>query len=317
MLRLGLCCTFAEVPIKFRHTTAAYVLRQPVAERMPFIADIVRHNADALTKAVAWCGSHGIGAFRIANDVVPLVTHPEAGFDLESLPADALDALDAAAASAARADVRLSFHPDQFIVLSSIHERVVVSSLGELEHLGALCERLGVTQMTIHGGGATGGKPAALERLQRGLDRLSERARRTLVLENDDKTWTVADLLPAIRSAGLPLVYDVHHHRCNPDGLSEPEATEIATATWGGREPWFHLSSPIEGWSGPMPLRHADTIDPADVPPFWRGRTMTVDIEAKAKEKAVLALRALLASQGWPITPPKRAQARPGALAPA
>ncbi len=158
--------------------------------------------------------------------------------------------------------------------------------------------------MTIHGGGATGGKPLATERLLRGVDRLSERARRYLVLENDDRTWSVADLLPVVRETGLPLVYDVHHHRCNPDGIPEGEATEIAASTWGEREPWYHLSSPMEGWSGPKPLRHADFIDLGDVPDVWRGRTMTVDVEAKHKEHAVLALREALRARDWPIYAP-------------
>lgn len=93
---------------------------------------------------------------------------------------------------------------------------------------------------------------------------------------------------------GLPLVYDVHHHRCLPDRLDEEEATEAAASTWGGREPWVHLSSPRGGWGSANPRLHADCIDPEDLPTAWRGRRMTVDVEAKAKERAVLALAAHL-----------------------
>jgi UV DNA damage endonuclease len=89
----------------------------------------------------------------------------------------------------------------------------------------------------------------------------------------------------------VPLVYDVHHHRCNPDGLSEEEATLEATRTWGDREPWVHLSSPKAGWSGGDPRPHADYIDPSDLPACWVGRSMTIDVEAKAKELAVLRLQ--------------------------
>lgn len=301
MLRLGLCCTFHEVPIKIRHTTAAYVLRQPPAARMPFIEGIVAHNAEALARAVEWCAENGILAYRISNTIVPLVTHPDVKFRLLDLAPPLLDALRRAGELARRLGVRLSFHPDQFVVLSSATPAVLRSGLGELEHLAILAELLGVEQMTVHGGGATGGKPAAAERLLQGIGELSERARRYLVLENDDRTWTVADLLPVVRATGVPLAYDVHHHRCNPDGLSELEATEAAAASWGGREPWAHLSSPLEGWSGTKPQRHADRIDPADVPGIWRGRRLTVDVEAKHKEAAVLALRQDLIARGWPV----------------
>ena len=111
MLRLGLCCMFNEVPIKFRHTTAAYVLRQPAAERLPFIEGIVAHNTDALEQAVRWCAAHGIGAFRVSNDLVPLVTHPGLGFRLDDLAPALLDALTRAGALARALDVRRYWAP--------------------------------------------------------------------------------------------------------------------------------------------------------------------------------------------------------------
>ncbi|HSK01784.1 MAG TPA: hypothetical protein VK932_11110, partial [Kofleriaceae bacterium] len=149
----------------------------------------------------------------------------------------------------------------------------------------------GAEQLTIHGGGAAGGKGASLERLATALAELSPRARRRVVLENDDRVYTVEDLLPICERLGLPLVYDVHHHRCNPDRLSVERATELAAATWRGREPWVHLSSPAAGWSGGDPRPHADYIRAADVPAYWLGRSLTIDVEAKAKERAVLRLR--------------------------
>ena len=83
----------------------------------------------------------------------------------------------------------------------------------------------------------------------------------------------------------------MHHHRCNPDTLTIEQATELAADTWGDREPWAHLSSPIMAWTMEGDHRpHADYIDPDDFPAYWLGRRMTVDIEAKAKELAVLRL---------------------------
>ncbi len=98
------------------------------------------------------------------------------------------------------------------------------------------------------------------------------------------------------RSTSVPLVYDVHH-RCRPDGLSIEDATERAWATWN-REPLCHISSPLEGWPGPKPARHHDYIDPRDFPKAWKNRTFTVEVEAKAKELAVLKLLADLKRLG-------------------
>jgi UV DNA damage endonuclease len=121
------------------------------------------------------------------------------------------------------------------------------------------------------------------------MERLPARVRSRLTLENDDKVYTPSDLLPVCADTDVPLVYDVHHHRCLPDGLSIEAATEKAVTTWN-REPLFHISSPLEGWAGPKPERHHDYIHPADFPPEWKQRRLTVEVEAKAKELAVLRL---------------------------
>ena len=119
---------------------------------------------------------------------------------------------------------------------------------------------------------------------------MSPRARERIALENDDRVDTGLDLLPLCREEGIPLVYDVHHHRCHPDVLCVEEATAAAAETWGRREPRAHLSTPRDGWRGDDPRRHADFIRPRDVPACWIGERMTVDVEAKAKELAVLRL---------------------------
>ena len=107
------------------------------------------------------------------------------------------------------------------------------------------------------------------------------------------------NLEPLCRRAGVPVVYDVHHHRCLPDGLSVEEASDLAFATWGAREPYAHISSPRDGWQSPNPRAHADYIDPADFPEFWLDWTITVDVEAKAKERAVLAAKQALESRSF------------------
>lgn len=298
-MRLGLCCKFLDEPIKFRSATARYVGGKPRAAQRLFLGELALANADALVQAVTWCAERGIGAFRISSQLFPLVTHSEVGYALAELPTwSGLERrLDHVRELARARDVRLSFHPDQFVVPGSISPAVVESSLAELEHQALVAELVGAEQLTLHGGGAQPDKATALDRLERGLDRLSPRARARVVLENDDRVFTVEDLLPLCRRAGLPLVYDVHHHRCLPDRLSVEEATELAAATWGAREPWTHVSSPKGGWTASKPQAHDDYVDARDVPRCWLGRRVTVDVEAKAKEHAVLRLLKWVESQ--------------------
>jgi UV DNA damage endonuclease len=306
MIRWGLCCQFLDAPIKFRTATHRYVSGLEPEARRAYLAGIARDNAATLAQAVERCHEIGVGAFRINSQILPLATHPVTGYALGDLDGEGAGALEAAFAAvrplAHARGVRLSLHPDQFVVLNSEREAVRDASIRELEFQCWVAEVVGADTVTLHVGGASGGKPAALERLARAVAMLSPRAHARLALENDDRLFTPEDLLPFCASAGLAMVYDAHHHRCNPDTLSVEEATHRAVESWAvrdgalapaAREPYFHVSSPRDGWDARNPRPHADYIDPADVPPVWRAMALTVDVEAKAKERAVLAIRAV------------------------
>lgn len=290
--RWGLCCQFAEQPISFRTTTATSLLRLPDVDRRKKLSDLCLANAESLLAALQFCVKTGIGCFRIASSILPIKTHPEAGYRIEDLPdADRIvGVFQSCGLFAKEHGIRTVFHPDQFVVLNSPREEVVERSIEDLEYLAQVAEWVGSDAINIHGGGAYGDKATALATFERHVDRLSEAARSRLTVENDDKVFTPADLLPLCRSTGLPLVYDVHHHRCLADGLSIEDATAEAISTWN-REPLFHISSPLEGWSGPKPERHHDFIDFEDFPPAWASLPVTIEVEAKAKEIAVVRLR--------------------------
>jgi UV DNA damage endonuclease len=284
-IRWGLCCQFLDSPIRFRAATHRYVATLEPAVRREYLASIARDNATALSAAVSRCTELGIGAFRITSQILPLTTHPESGYRLSDLDDDgSIAAAFAAAGDAARAaDVRLSFHPDQFVVLNSEQERVVLSSVNEMDAQGRMAALVGADVLTLHAGGAAGGIDVALE--------------------NDDRSFSPANLLPLCERLGVPLVYDVHHHRCNPDRLDVDEATHRAAATWGMREPYFHVSSPRAGFGSGDLRPHADYVNPDDVPVLWRTMRLTVDVEAKAKERAVIALRDAWMGAGHCSTP--------------
>jgi len=293
-MRFGLCCLFKQEKISFRTTTAKALFTLSRKEQLLKLSGICHDNARNLLNAVQSCLELGIGAFRIMSPLFPRMTHPEVGYGVAELPdGDAIRQLLGATRIFARQhDLRLSFHPDQFVVLSSPHPAVVASSIRELEYQAYLAEEVGADVINIHAGGVYGDKKMALKRFYQVFSDLPEAIRIRLTLENDDQSYTVRDLLPICARLSIPLVYDVHHHRCNPDGLSIEEATQLAAETWqvSGREQYCHLSSPRAGWGAADPKPHADYIDLADVPACWLGRAMTVDIEAKAKELAVVTL---------------------------
>ena len=270
-------------------------MRLPRAEQLSRIADLCRLNAEALLASLQFCVQHGIGAFRINSQILPIRTHPQVGYNVHELPhgKEIIARYRECGAFARHYKLRLSFHPDQFVVLNSPNAKTLLHSLAELNYQAEVAEWVGADTINIHAGGAYGDKVAALRTLRQNIERLPVPVRLRLTLENDDRIYTPADLLPVCRDVGVPLVHDVHHHRCLPDGLTVEATTERAAVTWN-REPLFHISSPLQGWRGPRPERHHDFIATSDFPKAWRHRALTVEVEAKAKELAVLKLLAWL-----------------------
>lgn len=295
MKRLGLCCLFVEAPIRFRQMTATHLMRQEGREKL---SQLILENIAALIEAIRFCAAHQTGSFRISSRFLPCYTHPDCGYEIGDLPdaAEIYRQLERARMEGVEKGIRLTFHPDQFVVINSPSEEVVERSIAELEYHALLAELVGADLINIHAGGKYGDAPAALDRFARNVDRLSDRARSRLTVENDDRLFSPADLLPLCRSIGVPMVYDVHHHRCHPDGMGIEEATEAVLKLWD-REPLFHVSSPKPGGD---PRLHADFIDPDDLPLCWdRIDSLTVEVEAKMKELAVEQLHRDLQKRGW------------------
>ena len=259
--------------------------------------------------------------YRMASALAPYASHP----DLPQFHGQVAECAERLAATGARArelGLRLSTHPGQYTVLNSEKPDTVAAAIGELEVHAALMEAMGLSAeavIVLHVGGAAGGVEAGAARFEAGFERLSEAARRRLVIENDDRTYALVDVLPLARRLGVPVVWDILHHHCHdPEGIPDREALELALATWPeGVRPKVHFSSPrldvterkkkvgrrVERKLVLPDLRqHADLVDPLAFEHFLRetagGLDFDVMLEAKAKDLAALRLREQLAARG-------------------
>lgn len=274
MIRFGLCCLFKKAPIKFRTARANYVLK--LEKPSDHLHDIIYDNIKSLKDAILYCKDHNIGCFRVTSKFLPLFTHPEINYVLNDEELKALKEFK-------EYNIRLTLHPDQFVVLNSQDPDVVERSIKELEYHSYLAELIGADVINIHAGGVYKDKKLALESFKRNFERLSLRTKERLTLENDDRSYTPKDLLSMCRELKIPFVYDIHHHRCLPDDLSVEEVTKVALETWN-REPLFHISSSKGGSRA-----HSDYIRIEDFPEYWKEIkvNITVEVEAKAKELAI------------------------------
>ncbi len=294
MIRFGLCCLFKEQPIKFRRTTVKYLSKFSLQEQRIRLSEICLHNAQSLFKALQFCHQNSIGSFRINSQILPLKTHHDLGYSMADLPNSEkiINIFKECGQFSKQNNIRTTFHPDQFIVLSSPNPDVVSRSIADLEYHAEAAQWVNADVINIHAGGVYGDKIAALDRFKKIADTLSDQVRSRLTLENDDKSYSPEDLLSVCLDMEIPLTYDVHHHRCLKDGLTVEKATELSFKTWKNREPLVHISSPKNGWQSKDIRMHHDYISIDDFPPCWLSinSDMTVDVEAKAKELAVLQL---------------------------
>lgn len=289
-MRFGLCCQFLKAPIKFRDTTVTYLKRIP--NKNEYLSQILWDNSLALELAIRCCEILEIGSFRVNSQFFPAYSHPEVGYRLEEIPESKkiFTQLEKCRTLSQKVGIRLTFHPDQFVVLNSPNPDIFKKSCAELEYHALMADLIGADVITLHVGGVYGDKKRAMKRFEEGFSYLSSSVRSKLAIENDDKCYTPQEVLSLCNRLNIPFVYDVHHHRCHGDQLSVQQATYQALKTWN-REPLFHLSSPANGWHGPYPSKHHDLIDVKDFPKEWlKIESLTIEIEAKAKEIAVLKL---------------------------
>lgn len=155
--------------------------------------------------------------------------------------------------------------------------------------------------MILHMGGTFndhGGKPETLNRFRTNYVTLPDSIKRRLVLENDDVSWSVHDLLPICEELNIPLVLDYHHHNIVFDAdsvregtfdISQPTLSERIRATWTRKDirQKMHYSEPCAGAVTPRDRRkHSPRV--ASLPPCPPDADLM--IEAKDKEQAVFEL---------------------------
>ncbi len=263
----------------------------------------------------------GIAMYRMTASLAPYATHPGLPQFHRQLD-ESLEPLAALGERARELDIRLSTHPGQYVVLNSEDPAVRDGAIRDLELQARLMDAMGLgpeAVVVLHVGGAAGGHDAGIDRFLAGFERLSERARDRLVIENDDRTYALGHVLALHERTGLRVVWDILHHHCNdPDGIPDREALEAALATWpAGVTPKIHFSSPktameqrskrvgrrVErSWVLPQLRAHADVIDPIAFEHFLRetaaGLDFDVMLEAKAKDLALLRLREQLLGRG-------------------
>jgi UV DNA damage endonuclease len=255
--RIGFACKFAEINKKGEissveglntgGTTLAWAKRNNRAAVEQKIIDVAKSNilaTHALVKKVATLEPE-LRMLRITSDMFSFYTHDDYkdfwhSSDIQSNLARWMAPI---GETARQNNVRLSFHPDQFVVLASDRDEVVNKSIEEFEYHVDMAKFMGYgkqfqdIKINVHISGRRG--PQGIRDV---FGRLSPEARNTLTLENEEYTHGLSDCLSL--SDLVPTVLDIHHNwiregtyiDCNSD------LAKKVIDSWRGVRPTIHYS---------------------------------------------------------------------------
>lgn len=255
--RIGFACKFAEINKKGEissikelttgGTTHAWVKRQTQSVAEQKVLEVSKQNilnTHALVKKVASL-EPALRMVRITSDMLPFYTMDGwQNFWQDRQMQDNLARWFAPIGETARANnVRLSFHPDQFVVLASDREEVVNKSIEEFEYHVDMARMMGYgkqfqdIKINVHISGRKG--PQGIRDV---YGRLSPEARNTLTLENEEYTHGLSDCLSL--SDLVPTVLDIHHNWVREGTYldSNDDLVKKVIDSWRGVRPTLHYS---------------------------------------------------------------------------
>lgn len=290
----SLCCisnVLKENDISFGNVTKTRFMQLPRTEAVQLASKKALQNVTTTFKTIQYCAYMGWN-YRVSCNLFPLLSLPQAQLVYEEYP-DFLQIEDLFAEITAfvkRSNIRLSNHPDQFVVLASDKPHVVQNSIRELNINAWIMDKLGAhnshqNPVNIHIN-TSGDCFAIVKRFFDGFEQCSNSAKNRLVLENEDKgTWNVQNIVTHF-GPYLPITYDNLHDSCNPsENISAIEAFKMCVSTWGDIKPLFHYSESEPNATN----KRAHSAMPHSTPPNYN---VDVDWEIELKDKDY-AIRAL------------------------
>ena len=300
-IQLGLCCINnrlrAQKPTIFNSRTC--IRKNYSVEKAKQLA---LQNVKDLIPMIEWNHKNNIRVFRLSSNIFPRFTDKE----VESYTIDFVkDELKKAGDLAKKYNIRLLMHPGQYNQVGALEQKVFDSTIEDLSHHADILDAMGLDNnsvLIVHGGGMYNDKKRTMARWVYQFQKLPGNVRNRLVLEHCEKCYSIRDTLViskalAKRGYNLPIVYDSHHFECY-ELLHEDEPKidlhkhlKLVVESWGNRKPIMHVSNQGTGRTG----HHSDYITRFPESFFFIRDTLGVaidlEVEAKAKEAAIFALR--------------------------
>ncbi|HEX3077450.1 MAG TPA: UV DNA damage repair endonuclease UvsE [Lachnospiraceae bacterium] len=259
------------------------------------LMSLISQNLDTLDHIMDYNIANHIKLFRITSDLIPFGSSPLNQLKWWDIFHERLDYI---GDKVRENGIRISMHPGQYTVLNSPDELVVERAVKDLEYHTRLLEAIDPNQenkIILHIGGAYGNKELAMKRFIENYHKLDTSIRKHLVIENDDKIYNIDEVMEISKSTGVPVVFDVLHHRINPT-TEERDIYEWITLcrdTWkpedGNQKIHYSEQNPLK-----KPGSHSETISLMTFQNFIDGLGgMSPDIMLEVKDKNLSAVKCL------------------------
>ena len=286
-MRIGYPCINTTIGCKSNRT---FRLKSYSEERLK---ETVENNLDCLLKILRFNVRHNLFFFRITSDLVPFASHPICRFNWQEHFEEHFESI---GNFVRRNGMRVSMHPDPFIVINSLDNKVFENSLRELVYHAQVLDLMELdttAKVPIHIGGVYGNKEKSMKRFVERFEKLDESIRRRLVIENDDKHYTFDDCLQINEKARIPVLFDVFHHEINNCWKTTGMVFKLFTRTWREEDglPMVDYSSQREN---SLKGKHTKSIDLEHFRSFLdETKPFDFDVMLEITDKEKSALEAL------------------------
>lgn len=177
---------------------------------------IIEHNLKSLKNIIDYNIKNNIHLFRISSDLIPFGSSPLNKLHWWEIFSEEFFEI---GKEIRKNNIRVSMHPGQYTVLNSPKEDVVNRAIEDLNYHARVLDSLGVSErnkIVLHIGGIYNDKEQAINRFMNNYEALEDRVKQRLVIENDDKSYNINDVLKIGTKLNIPVIFDNLHNEINP-----------------------------------------------------------------------------------------------------
>lgn len=288
-IRLGYAC----VPVTINETSShslTYTNYKKLGKKANEKLDkVIKSNFESLEKILKYNIRNDIIFFRMTSELIPLANHPLVKYDFINQYKSQYKKI---GDIIKENNLRVDIHPSAYTVLNSVNEEVVTSTINILEFYQKMYETMGIeSQIVLHVGSKVGGKILGMKRFIENFYKLNNDLKKMIVIENDDKSYNIRNVLSLCEKLNVPMVLDYHHFKVNKNNEKIEDYIERIFNTWK-TTPKIHFSSPKDKKNK---RSHNDYINVDDFINFierikFTKKDFDVMIEAKKKDEALFKL---------------------------